>query len=85
MRTHLFVLFCSFVAVAGLAWPMQAQDSGTQLLGIVNSLKQQQTEIADNQAKLDQKVDEVAAKISEARLFMSRAGGKHKPLPIPKK
>ena len=78
MKQHFTSLICLFAAVA---WPAHAQDQAAQLLATVNGLKQQQAQIADNQAKLDQKIAEVGESIRVARIFMSRAGGKHKPPP----
>jgi hypothetical protein len=79
MKKHFLGLFCLFVIGIALVWPTLAQDATPQLLAAVNSLKQQHAEIADNQGKLDQKIAEVGETIRVARLFMSRAGGKHKP------
>ena len=84
MKKHFLGLFCLFVIGIALVWPTQAQDATPQLLAAVNSLKQQHAEIADNQGKLDQKIAEVGETIRVARIFMSRAGGKHKPPPPPK-
>jgi len=61
-----------------------AQDSSSSIIQAVNELKQQQAQLADNQNNIDQKIADLSEKIREARLFMSRAGGKHKPPPPPK-
>lgn len=83
MKTHLFVL--SLLALSAVViWRAQAQDVGSQLLAAVGRLKQQQAEITDNEAKLDQKIVDVSETIRVARIFMSRAGGNHKPPPPPK-
>ncbi len=84
MKGHRISLLSLFAICAALAWPTHAQDTASQLLAAVNALKQQQAQIADNQAKLDQQIADVGETIRVARLFMSRAGGKHKPPPKPK-
>jgi hypothetical protein len=61
-----------------------AQDPMSPILQVVDALKQQQTQLADNQNKIDEKLAGLDATIREARIFMSRAGGKHKPPPPPK-
>ncbi len=85
MTKHSTSLICLFAVGAAVAWPAHAQDQAAQLLAVVNGLRQQQAQIADNQAKLDQKIADVGETIRVARLFMSRAGGKHKPPPSSKK
>jgi hypothetical protein len=77
-----FALIVILVVAGGLV--TKAQDGSAQLFDAVNALKRQQAEIVDNQAKLDEKLADVAEKIRAARIFMSRAGGKHKPPPPPK-
>ena len=69
---------------AAIVQSAHAQDTSAQAFAIVTALKQQQTEIAENQTKLDEKIADLSEKIRVARLFMSRAGGKHKP-PAPSK
>ncbi len=61
-----------------------AQDSSSSIIQVVNALKQQQAQLADNQNNIDQKIADLSEKIRSARIFMSRAGGKHKPPPPPK-
>jgi hypothetical protein len=75
-----------FIAVSLILFgaATNAQDESAQLLDAVNALKRQQVQIAENQTKLDQQMADVAETIREARIFMSRAGGKHKPPPPPK-
>ena len=85
MKRHFICLVCLLAIGAGVVWPAHAQDQGAQLLAAVNVLKQQQAQIADNQAKLDQKLADVTEDIRVARLYMSRGGGKHKPPAPPKK
>jgi len=64
--------------------PGDAQDSSSSIIQAVSALKQQQAQLADNQNNIDQKIADLSEKIRAARLFMSRAGGKHKPPPPPK-
>jgi len=78
------VAVCLLTIAGALIWPVRAQDASAQLVAAVNALKQQQAEIADNQGKLDQKIADVSESVRVARIFMSRAGGKHKPPPPPK-
>ena len=61
-----------------------AQDPPSPILQIVNGLKEQQTQLAANQNKIDEKIADLGETIRVARLFMSRAGGKHKLAPPPK-
>ena len=56
----------------------------SDLVATIDTLKKQQSEIVDNQTKIDEKITDLTENIRIARLYMSRAGGKHKPLPIPK-
>jgi prefoldin subunit 5 len=56
------------------------QDQPAQLFAAVSALQKQQAELAGNQTQLDSKLTDLAETIRVARLFMSRAGGKHKPL-----
>jgi len=60
-----------------------AQDPPSPILQIVNGLKEQQTQLAANQNNIDEKIADLGETIRVARLFMSRAGGKHKPPPKP--
>jgi hypothetical protein len=58
-----------------------AQNPPSPILQVVVALKQQQSQLADNQNNIDQKLADLSEKIREARIFMSRAGGKHKQPP----
>ena len=60
-----------------------AQDPPSPIFQIVNGLKEQQTQLAANQNNIDEKIADLGETIRVARLFMSRAGGKHKPPPKP--
>jgi hypothetical protein len=80
MTTKRIRLLTVFGISAAIIPSAHAQDASSQAFAIVSALKQQQTEIAENQTKLDEKITDLSEKIRVARLFMSRAGGKHKPL-----
>jgi len=69
---------------AAMLYSGNAQDPPSPILQIVNGLKEQQTQLADNQNKIDEKIADLGETIRVARLFMSRAGGKHKLAPPPK-
>ena len=84
MRRNLALYLMPLAIFTGTLGFAEGQDTASQLFQTVNALKQQQTEIADNQTKSDQKIADLAEKIRVARLFMSRAGGKHKPLSLNK-
>ena len=73
-----------FAISAAMLCPGKAQNASTQVVSAVNELKQQQAQIADNQTKIEAKVADLGETIRAARIFMSRAGGKHK-LPAPPK
>jgi hypothetical protein len=83
MTKSVTIAVCFITIATALVWPARAQDKSAQLIAAVNALKQQEAEIADNQGKLDQKIAEVGETVRVARIFMSRAGGKHKPPPKP--
>jgi UDP-N-acetylglucosamine:LPS N-acetylglucosamine transferase len=68
-----------FAISAALLCSGEAQNAPSQLFKAVSELKEQQTQIADNQTKIDGKIADLAEAVRAARLFMSRAGGKHTP------
>jgi uncharacterized protein YgfB (UPF0149 family) len=74
----------SLSIVTAVFSPGNAQDPAPPILQSVNALKQQQTQLAENQNNIDQKIADLTESIRVARLYMSRAGGKHKPPPPPK-
>jgi hypothetical protein len=80
MTTRLIQFLIVFAICGAIVQSTRAQDASAQAFAIVTALKQQQSEIAENQTKLDEKIAELGEKIRVARVFMSRAGGKHKPL-----
>ena len=71
------LLFTSMLCSANAQQP-------SQIVAAIESLKKQQVEIAENQTKLDEKLTDLSESIRITRLYMVRAGGNHKPLPIPK-
>ena len=84
MTKPITVAVCLLTLAGALLCPVRGQEKSVQLIAVVNVLKQQQAEISDNQSKLDAKIAEVGESIRVARIFMSRAGGKHK-APAPPK
>ena len=70
--------------LAGLVRSSEADDSMSRVFDAVTALQRQQTQIVDNQTKLDEKIANLGETIRVARIYMSRAGGKHKPPPPPK-
>ena len=79
-KTFLIVLIFLSIFAATLGTGV-AQDPTSPILQVVNALKQQQTQLADNQNRIDEKLVGLDDTIRAARIFMSRAGGKHKPPP----
>ena len=79
MRKNFTVSLLLLAIFAAMLCPAKAQNAPTQLVSAVNELKQQQAQIADNQTKIDSKIADLVETIRVARIFMSRAGGKHKP------
>jgi hypothetical protein len=83
--TKNFILTLALLAIfVAMLSSVGAQDARAQLLKAVSELTQQQAQIADNQTKIDGKIADLGETIRVARIFMSRAGGKHKPPPPPK-
>ncbi len=78
MKILIQLAFCFGIIL--FAAPLNAADD-QQLLALVTEVKARQTELSDNQTKIDAKVADLNAAIREARTFMSRAGGPHKPPP----
>lgn len=64
------------VAAAAASRGQGSEDQS--VLGAVKQLQGQQAQIADNEAKIESKVNDVAEAIRLARLYMSRVGGAHK-------
>ena len=79
-KTFLIVLVLSAIFAATLGTGV-AQDPPSPIFQVVNALKQQQTQLAENQNSIDEKLAGLEDTIRVARIFMSRAGGKHKAPP----
>ena len=67
-----------FVASAIFSAPAQTttpdDQSQQQLLALIQEVQAQQTQLADNQAKIDEKLAAIGEEIRRARLYSSRAG-----------
>jgi hypothetical protein len=80
------ILFLALVSLCAAVYSStDTQNAPLQVLDAVNALKKQQLELADSQSKIDEKIADLAETIRVARIYMSRAGGVHKPPPPPKK
>lgn len=77
IRNLVFYVVLPAIFVGTLSFA-SGPDAAVQLLESVNALKQQQTQIAESQTETDEKIADLAEKIRVARVYMSRAGGKHK-------
>jgi hypothetical protein len=68
---------CLAIAIMG-AVPLKAQapqqKEKERLTAIILELQTQQKEMAENQAKIDEKLAKLAETIREARIFSSRGG-----------
>jgi len=79
MRTLKFIALCTLLAAAAssVLGPVQAQSVSVADIkataDAVQALGDQQKTIADNQAKIDQKLADIAENIRVARLYASRA------------
>jgi hypothetical protein len=79
MRAIVPLILCAAVfAVVPLAAQAPAPEE-QRLLTLVNELAQKQAQMVDNQSKAEAKVNDLAEAVRTARIFMSRAGGLHKP------
>lgn len=85
MRKGSILFLALFSFCAAIHSSADTQNAPSQVLDAVNALKKQQVELADNQSKIEEKIADLAEKIRVARIYMSRAGGAHKPPPPPKK
>ncbi len=79
MTKNFILTLASLPIFVAMLCSVDAQDAPAQLLKAVSELTQQQAQIADNQTKIDGKIADLGETIRVARIFMSRAGGKHKP------
>jgi orotidine-5'-phosphate decarboxylase len=82
--TKIVAMKVLFVAVSlAMVCSVDAQEPTSQVIAVVKQLKQQQAELAHNQTSLDAKIADLTETIRAARIYTSRAGGKHK-VPAPK-
>jgi uncharacterized protein YlxW (UPF0749 family) len=76
-RLLLLLLVCAFVAVTS---SVSAQTPSAdaryqgQLVALIKQVRDQQTEVAANQAKIDEKLATLTEAIRQARIYSSRAG-----------
>jgi len=81
MKTLKLLAFAALLAagVNSILAPAQAQSQGDDVASIkaaadaIATLQDQQKTIADNQAKIDSKIADIAENVREARLFAARA------------
>lgn len=78
MKRTLFVSLVSFAALAGSFICAQAPKTESkdeqQLLDLAKEVQSQQAQMAENQAKIEAKLAEVAEAIRIARIYSSRGG-----------
>ncbi len=67
-------LAVAIVAVTPLKAQAPQQKEQEQLNAVILDLQTQQKEMAENQAKIDEKLAKLAETIREARIFSSRGG-----------
>ena len=74
MKRNLVAVIFSITLIAASAIRGQAPDASDEqkLLALVKEVQAQQMQIADNQAKIDAKLAEIAETIRVARIFTSR-------------
>ncbi len=63
-------------AAPGADAPSATQQQEQQLLAVAKEVQAQQAAIAENQAKIDEKLVTIAESLRVARIFSSRGGGK---------
>lgn len=64
------------VAAPGADAPSATQQQEQQVLAVAREVQDQQTAIAENQAKIDAKLATIAEYLRVARIYSSRGGGK---------
>jgi hypothetical protein len=74
MKRHCFFAIFALILMAGPAGHGQAPDAAIdkELLALIKQVQAQQTQIADNQAKIDAKLADVAETLRVARIFTAR-------------
>lgn len=58
------------------ASPARSAQTSPQLMALVNEVNAQSRQLAENQAKIDEKLDKIAEAVRQARLFAARTGPK---------
>jgi flagellar biosynthesis chaperone FliJ len=75
-RLSFLVLVCAFVATGSVS--AQAPSANAryqeQLAALIKQVRDQQTELTANQAKIDEKLTILTESIRQARIYSSRAG-----------
>lgn len=71
-KITLFGALALFVTSVGAQSP--APDDQTQIVGLLKAVQVQQTQIADNQEKIDAKLVTLAEAIRLAKIYASRGG-----------
>jgi len=75
MNRTVAALICSFATLstaANGAESTEAQDR--QMLAVIKEIQAQQIQIADNQAKIEVKLVDIAEAVRVAKIYASRAG-----------
>ena len=74
MKRHLVAVIYSISLIAGSASRAQAPGAtdDKNLLALIKEIQAQQVQIAENQAKIDVKLAEIADTLRVARIFTSR-------------
>ena len=70
-RIVLLFLASLFLAISGSAQGPAAADN-KELLTLIDQVRAQQQQIADNQTKIDEKLAEVMEAVRQARIFAGR-------------
>jgi hypothetical protein len=76
MKPMLLFAFCAIITFASLA-PAQAPQQGpgqTELAALIKDVRAQQTAMAANQVKINEKLATLAESIRVARIYSSRGG-----------
>jgi hypothetical protein len=74
MKRNVVAVIFSITLIAAAAIRGQAPDANDdqKLLALVKEVQAQEAQIADNQAKIDAKLSEIAETLRVARIFTSR-------------
>jgi outer membrane lipoprotein-sorting protein len=72
MKSSLLLVLVGVIAAASMAAQAPASKDESELLALIKEVQTQQTQIVDNQAKIEAKLADVVETIRVARLFSSR-------------